>query len=185
MLDQILDISIKSVYLMLPAYVANMMPVFVKNFGIFKFLDKPIDLNKKLGKERIFGSHKTFRGFITGIVSAIAVAFFQYHVEIYDLFLSISVVDHSRWILIGFCLGSGAMIGDLVKSFFKRRAGIKPGKKFIPFDQIDYTIGALALMLIFYTPSIQMVIVILLISFVFHIAANHIGYYIGLREVKW
>jgi CDP-2,3-bis-(O-geranylgeranyl)-sn-glycerol synthase len=37
------------------------------------------------------------------------------------------------------------MAGDAVKSFLKRRAGIRPGRPWIPFDQIDFVVGELVL----------------------------------------
>src|SRR4051812_27852644 len=46
--------------------------------------------------------------------------------------------------LLGAWIGLGALSGDLVKSFAKRRRGILPGQAWIPFDQIDWLLGALA-----------------------------------------
>jgi len=37
----------------------------------------------------------------------------------------------------------GALIGDIIKSFFKRRIGKKRGQDWIPFDQIDFILGVL------------------------------------------
>jgi CDP-2,3-bis-(O-geranylgeranyl)-sn-glycerol synthase len=54
-------------------------------------------------------------------------------------------VEPGRWLSLGFLLGLGAMAGDAAKSFFKRRLGIAPGHPWIPFDQIDFQIGALLL----------------------------------------
>lgn len=46
-----------------------------------------------------------------------------------------------RGYVVGFWLGAGALGGDLIKSFFKRKAGIKEGR-YIPFDTIDWIVGA-------------------------------------------
>jgi len=37
----------------------------------------------------------------------------------------------------------GALIGDIVESFFKRRIGKVRGQDWIPFDQLDFILGAL------------------------------------------
>ncbi|KAA0006124.1 MAG: CDP-archaeol synthase, partial [Thermoplasmata archaeon] len=39
----------------------------------------------------------------------------------------------------------GALLGDIVESFFKRRVGKERGEDWIPFDQVDFLIGALIL----------------------------------------
>ena len=39
----------------------------------------------------------------------------------------------------------GALLGDIVESFFKRRAGKERGEDWIPFDQLDFLLGALFL----------------------------------------
>ena len=130
-------------YLMLPAYFANMAPVLVKDIHLFDFLAKPIDFGKKIKGKPILGSHKTFRGFIFGVIFALIIAYVQHILYRYPFFSSISFINYSNWIAVGFLLGFGALFGDSVKSFFKRRVGIKPGHRFIPWDELDYTIGSL------------------------------------------
>ena len=63
------------------------------------------------------------------------------------LFILDHMADIFAWFFIGLLLGSGALIGDAVKSFFKRKEGIKPGNRFIPWDQLDYSIGSLVLLI--------------------------------------
>ena len=117
-MDSLFMLILKSMYLMLPAYFANMAPVIVKKINIF---DYPVDFNKKFGKKPLFGKHKTFRGFIFGIVFAITIAYVQFRLAEADSFWSISILDYEKWLLIGFLMGFGALSGDLIKSFFKRR----------------------------------------------------------------
>ncbi|RMD58285.1 CDP-archaeol synthase, partial [Candidatus Woesearchaeota archaeon] len=61
---------------MLPAYVANMTPVFARI--IFPHWKSPIDFNKKIGGKRILGSHKTWRGLVCGTIAGIIIAYLQY-----------------------------------------------------------------------------------------------------------
>jgi CDP-2,3-bis-(O-geranylgeranyl)-sn-glycerol synthase len=62
-----------------------------------------------------------------------------------SFFQSVSIVDYSRVnpLILGSLLGLGAIIGDSVKSFFKRQFNVAPGSSWVPFDQIDYILGGL------------------------------------------
>lgn len=171
----------QSLYLMLPAFFANMMPVFVRNIP---FLNFPLDFNKKYKGKPILGTHKTFRGLFFGVLASLIVAFVQYDLMVYPLFESLSILDYNNWFVIGILLGFGAIFGDSFKSFFKRRFGIKEGKSFIPWDQIDYSIGALAFISILKFPGIYISIYVVIFSFLLHIFVNIIGYHLGIRSSK-
>ena len=173
---------VKCFYLMLPAYFANMAPVLVKKIDLFIF---PIDFNKKLNKKPIFGKNKTFRGFIFGIGFGMASAYFQFLLYRFPFFKSLSFFDYQYWILFGFLMGLGALAGDLIKSFFKRRLGIKPGVKFIPFDQTDFVIWALLFIMPVFDVTLKIFLVSLLLSFVLHIIVNHVSFYLKIRNEKW
>lgn len=170
-------------YFILPAYFANMAPVILKNF--FRKLAFPIDLNKKINNKPIFGINKTYRGVIFGIIFAIFITFLQYILYKNNIFFDISIVDYSNWLLLGFLLGFGAIIGDLMESFVKRRLNYPPGKPFVPFDQLDFVIGALIFVAPIVILSISKIITILLLTFVLHILINHIAFYTNVRQEKW
>ncbi len=173
---------LKCFYLMLPAYFANMAPVMVKKINFFAF---PIDFNKKLNDNPIFGKNKTFRGFIFGVVFAIAVAYIQFLLYGLEFFRNASFFGYKNWLLLGFLMGLGALSGDLAKSFFKRRLGIEPGAMFIPFDQTDFVIGAFVFIMPAFDVTIKIFVVSLLMSFVLHIIVNHASFYAGIRNEKW
>ena len=179
----ILILIAKAFYFMLPAYFSNMAPVIMKNS--FRRLAVPVDSGKRLAGKEIFGSHKTYRGIVFGIAFGILAAFFQYALYSIGFFKEISLVDYNHWAIIGFLLGAGAIAGDLVESFFKRRIGIPSGKAFIPFDQVDFVIGALVFISFYAIVQIDIAIVILAISFVLDVAVNHFSFYLGLRKEKW
>lgn len=175
---------IQSLYFFLPAYFANAMPVLGKN--ILKKFAHPIDFKKKLNGKPILGSHKTWRGVLFAVVAGTLVFYIQKLLYIYPFFQKISLVDYSQYsILLGFLMGFGAIFGDSAKSFFKRRLGIKPGGRWIPFDQLDYVVGALLFGAILYIPSWQAILIIFVASFFLHIISNHIAYYTGIKKVKW
>jgi len=170
-------------YLMLPAYFANMAPVIVKN--IFKNLAFPLDFNRTLNNKPILGKNKTFRGLTFGVIFAIIISYLQFLLYKNNIFADISLIDYSNWILIGFLMGFGAIFGDLFESFIKRRLNYEPGKSFVPWDQIDFVIGALIFIYPFIKLSINKMVTILILSFVLHIIVNHFAFYAKIRKEKW
>ena len=169
-------------YFMLPAYFANMAPVIVKRIKLFNF---PVDFGKKLDGKPILGSHKTLRGFIFGIIFAVIIAYAQFLLYQIEFFRNLSFFDYDSWLSLGFLMGFGALAGDSVKSFFKRRIEINPGAKFIPFDQIDFVLGAFALTALFFGVTLKIFAVSLLLTFALHIIVNHIAFYMKIRSEKW
>ena len=173
---------LKCFYLMLPAYFANMAPVMVKRINLFVF---PIDFNKKLNKKPVLGKNKTFRGLFFGVVFAVIVSYLQFRLYNMGFLKNISFFDYQRWFLFGLLMGFGALIGDLVKSFFKRRLGIWPGEMFVPFDQMDFVIGSLLFVMPVFRLTLWIFIISLLLSFVLHIIVNHLAFYLKIRNEKW
>ena len=100
-------------------------------------------------------------------------------------FSNISFFDYSNWIVFGLLMGFGALTGDLIKSFFKRRIGIKPGGKFIPFDQTDFVVGALVFIIPVFGFNWKIFLTSLVLSFILHIIVNHISFYLKIRNEKW
>ncbi len=178
---------LKCLYFMLPAYFANMAPVFAQKLGILKFLAKPVDAGRTFCGQPIFGANKTWRGFVVGISTAMITALMQYFLYFTPFFKKLSLLDYSQfnpWLL-GFLFGFGALFGDLVKSFFKRRFSIAPSKPWIPFDQIDFVIGALIFVSLIFCPPWQATLVVLLVTPVLHILTNQIGYLLKIKNTKW
>jgi len=89
------------------------------------------------------------------------------------------------WLDLGVRFGIGAMAGDAVKSFFKRRVGIRPGQPWIPFDQLDFIVGALALVWPVSDLSWWDVPLILTFSAGGHVVVNHAGFWLGVRQSRW
>ena len=168
-------IILNVLWFFLPAYAANSTASLFK----IKFLNKPIS-------KKIFGSHKTYSGFIVGTLFALVTGVVQRFLFNFDFFQKISFFNYlENYLLIGFLLGFGALFGDLIKSFFKRRIKIPPGKKWIPFDQIDYTLGALFFSLFIWQPSLIFVLSAVFLNLFLHIFSNHIGFWLGIRRAKW
>lgn len=168
---------IEELYFALPFYISNMTPVFVKKLNILNY-----PINKKL-----FGENKTVRGFVSAILISILFFYIQSYLFRFDFIKKISLIDYSQIniFLIGFLGGLGTIGGDLIKSFFKRRRKIKPGESWIPFDQLDFMFGALLLINPLVKLRLGSIVILFIITPILHISANHIGYYLGLRNTKW
>jgi CDP-2,3-bis-(O-geranylgeranyl)-sn-glycerol synthase len=78
-------------------------------------------------------------------------------------------------------LGLGALLGDAIESFFKRRNNVPPGESWFPFDQTDYIIGGLALWAPIAQPSLQVVLAIFGVYFGLHLLVSYIGFLMGFK----
>jgi CDP-2,3-bis-(O-geranylgeranyl)-sn-glycerol synthase len=163
---------LEAIWYFLPAYFANMAPPMFNWFGWFKGLAKPIN-------EPLFGKNKTYRG----VVAAVCVGFIVFILQKVFRIESFELFDYERAsLMIGLLLGMGAILGDLAESFLKRRIGIKSGKPFIPFDQLDFVFGGLVLSTLVFVPSIKIVLVLVVISPLFHLFANRMGYWLKITR---
>ncbi len=175
---------IKCLWFLLPAGLANMAPVLVK--GYFKKMAVPIDLNKKFKGRPVFGPNKTWRGIIFGIIFALIFFAIQKWLYQYPFFKKLSLINYNEISLFfGFLLGLGAVLGDLIKSFFKRRLGIGSGKPWIIFDQIDWMVGALIFSSLIYLPSWSIIITLLILALILHPLVNYIGFLLKMKENKF
>lgn len=173
-------------YLTLPAYVANMAPVIFAKLGLLKFLNKPVDGGKKWGKEFVFGSGKTWRGIVSAAIVGLLIAWLQAYLYQYQIFSDISLIDYPKWFLLfGPLAGLGAILGDLMKSFFKRRVGIKSGMAWPVFDQLDFIIGFFVFTYWFAWPLPEVVITVMLLTLVLHPLTNITSYLLGIKKVWW
>lgn len=175
---------LKCLYFFLPAYFANMTPSFAFKAGFLRFLEKPLDFDKKYQGFPIFGPHKTWRGLILGILVGVFVVFLQRLLYKISFFADLSFLDYQEIdvVFLGFLLSFGALAGDSASSFFKRRSEIAPGKPWIPFDQISFVIGAFLLVTPFFKMEISVWLYILFLSFFLHIIVNQIGFRLGISK---
>lgn len=182
-------IALSALWLMLPAYLSNMLPVFVGG-------GMPIDLRKTMkdGK-RILGDGKTWRALIFAPLLAAFLTFpLQWLTQNTAWGTSFGFPGWGsgwRWFVLAYLMGLGALVGDAVESFIKRRTGRDRGEKWFPWDQLDFIIGALVFGLLampghfvtLFTP--ERLLVILLLTPVLHLGVNYLGYKLGLKEVPW
>ncbi|MEM3716150.1 MAG: CDP-2,3-bis-(O-geranylgeranyl)-sn-glycerol synthase [Candidatus Bathyarchaeia archaeon] len=163
-----------ALYYIFPAYCANASPVL---FGG----GKPIDFGRKfIDGKPIFGPHKTYRGFIFGLLVGTLVGYVQE-------FIAPTYGLPAGSVLRGFSLSLGALTGDLIGSFIKRRLNLKPGAPLPVIDQLSFVIFALLFSLIIEPSSISFMgaALIIVLTAPIHILVNIIAYLLRLKETPW
>ncbi len=175
----------KLFYFYLPTGLANMSPVLFKD--TLHFLAKPVDGGATFAKQPLFGAHKTWRGLIVGTIMGGLLFIVQYGAAvIYPQTVSWTPFDITEVpVWFGFVFAAGALLGDLIKSFFKRRIAVAPGKTWFPFDQIDFLVGSTVVAMLFFDITLLMWVLIISIGIFFHILVNHIGYWLKIKDSPW
>lgn len=166
-------------YLFLPTFLANAAPIIVKNIPLLRSFKKPIS-------EKYLWKNKTYRWFIAGILFWTMVSILQYYftqfgfvdtvIEKYFEVITSLEIAIIAWFLQGFW----ALLWDAVKSFFKRKIGIKPGEPWPIFDGIDYVLWSAILFAPIFFPSIIWVIFLCCIWPIASLIAN-----IGAYIIRW
>jgi CDP-2,3-bis-(O-geranylgeranyl)-sn-glycerol synthase len=209
----------------LPAYVSNMSPLLVAK--VIPGWKAPIDGGRiaKDGKP-VLGKGKTWRGLVggtvLGAVTAVVVAWLVPGAESESFFAGwdygqggfsgppigtdVTCIDsacsapQSSWLgiaLFGAIVGCAALVGDAVKSYFKRRLGKEGGAPWVPFDQLDFVVfGLVAAFLaspLLVDGWVQgallhdwlVIATIVVLTPALHFLVNVIGYWLKLKEVPW
>ncbi len=166
---------LESLYFFLPGYIANMAPVLLR---WIPYGGKPIN-------SALFGEHKTWRGLIVAILVGGLVFWLQKWLYIMG-FQDWALIDYADFPLwFGFLQGAGVILGDLLKSYYKRKQGIKPGDPWWGWDQLDFVMGGLTFGFLVYVPKAEIVLVLLILSPILHLLVNNIGYLLKLREKRF
>ena len=163
-----------ALWFIFPAYCANAVPVI---FGG----RHPIDFGKSfLDGKPILGSHKTLRGFFSGLLVGTLVGFLQTLLSQHLLFQYDTKFQYT--VLLGFVTSLGALIGDLVESFIKRRLDLPPGGSLPIGDQLDFIAGALLFSLPVSPPSLLTTLIVLVITPPIHFLTNLSASLLGIKR---
>jgi len=141
-----LAVLLESIWLILPASVANTMPVIAAHLSWLPSLNRPLDGGKTWRGNRLLGNNKTIRGVVIGVIFGSITGYFQYLLYAFSWVQDISLISYEApltALLFGALLGLGALAGDAIESFVKRLRKFPPGAPWPPWDQIDSAIGAL------------------------------------------
>ena len=149
-----------------PSYVANAAPLV---FGG----GRPLDGGRNFIDGRpIFGAHKTVRGLVAGILAGSLVG------------LGESLVD-PRLAIAGFAISLGAVLGDLLGAFIKRRLNMTPGRLFPVVDQLDFVLGALVLSYYLLPMSWLSILIVVIVTPPIHLGTNLGAYLVGIKKTYW
>ena len=181
-------VILQAFWIVIPVYVANASAVIVGG-------GTPIDFGKSWRDgRRILGDGKTWRGLLAGTFLGMTAGFglvvgAKYLNANGYSFLGLTDFEGFPYMIpILFSLCFGALLGDIVESFFKRRIGKDRGQDWIPFDQLDFLIGALVSSFLmsellyllgltcnhwfFHTLKIWHILILLVVTPFIHISAN-------------
>ncbi|MHA1913932.1 MAG: CDP-archaeol synthase [Promethearchaeota archaeon] len=205
-----------SLLLIVPAYISNASMVITGG-------GRPIDGGKFFRDgRRILGDHKTMNGLKGPLYIGIPLSFILFLLFIllwapikdviiqastdgqYKLYNNIEIFQYYFTggefpfnflvLLVRIILASyGAVIGDLVGSFLKRRFDIKSGAPFWIVDQLDFilvsllfvTIPSFILPTVFLMPDIYIFLFLLILTPAVSIIANTVAYIVGLKNVPY
>jgi CDP-2,3-bis-(O-geranylgeranyl)-sn-glycerol synthase len=78
----------------------------------------------------------------------------------------------------------GALVGDLVESFIKRRLDLPPGSSLPIGDQLDFVAGAFLFSLTVSPPSLLMILIILVITPFIHFLTNLLAGLLGIKRKR-
>lgn len=156
-----MDVLVDAVYFFLPAYIANTLP------GIFGG-GIPLDLYQKFRNGgRLLGDGVTLRGFLVGVSGGVAVGAMM------------------GKLTLGLFLSFGALLGDALGSFIKRRLGIERGKHAPLLDQLNFVVGGLLLASLVAHIPLSYIAILLVITPFGHLAVNQLGYRLKVKKVPW
>lgn len=166
-------------YFFIPAYIANMMPVFVRKL---KFFDFPLDFGATLRGKRLFGAHKTWRGMIFGVLAGMLILYVQ-QLAYAAGFTNWALYPYTNLhVLVGAAIAFGALMGDALESTVKRQLNIRDGGRLFFWDQLDYMFGALLVTIPYWISLWQETLYALLIIFACTVLIQKIGFLLRLKD---
>ena len=170
----LLENLVQAIIFILPAYFANGSPVIgVKLLGRATPLDGGA---KAWDGRRVLGEGKTIEGLIIGLSCGTAAGMV--------LLISSSGVYRSG--LEPFILSLGAMFGDVLGSFIKRRLGLKRGQPAPGLDQLGFLVCALLFSILAYgvPPWLDPItlILLMLVTALLHLGTNFLAYLFQLKK---
>ncbi len=163
---------LQAIWMIFPAYMANGMPLLLG--GVPRHA---VDGGNHLPDgERIFGDGKSVEGFLVGVLFGVLTGLVE----------GIVVNNLTFYLLAGFLLGIGTMLGDLAGSFVKRRLKWRWGRPAPLLDQLSFLAGAILLYgLVIVWPTLSQLAVLVVATLVLHVSTNLFAFIFGIKHVPW
>lgn len=178
-LPEIIVALAQALWFVAPAWAANAFPPLVGG-------RIPLDLRATFHGKRIFGDSKTIEGTLGGLVFGLFIGWLQMLSQPEfpaDAWSDLGLFELTPFLIVLIVLG--ALAGDIIGSAVKRRANLKPGTSFWPFDQLGFIIFAL----LFAAPLLVLpfgaIVVAVLLTLFVHWFGNLLGYAMRVKKVPW
>ena len=175
-----------AIYFMLPAYVANLS-------GLAFGGGTPVEGGRECKDgRRLIGNGVTWKGFANGTILGTLVGAILGIIGTFFGDLSVltsGIIDLPVYgsfvggLSLGFLMAFGALLGDAVGSFIKRRIGLQSGEPAPIMDQLDFVVGALVLSLLVVKISWEFFFIIAILTLILHLGSNMIAYLLGIKDV--
>lgn len=180
------------IWVLLPAFSANALATIPRGYG------PPMDFGRTWPWDgrRILGPSKTWSGFlfgggigmVIGLIEAYVILLAPPNLAVVPTLAPTVLAAVPVVALIAF----GAMTGDAIGSFLKRRLGRPSGARTWLLDQFPFVLVPIILGLLLY-PALfvatfwnwEAVIWVILLTLLLHVGFNWIGYKAGLKKVPW
>ena len=124
----------------------------------------PIDFGVYLWGQRLFGDKKTIEGTFAAIILATC--------------MGVALSEP----LVGFVFAVGAMLGDLLNSFIKRRLKIPPGKYFPIMDELNFLFFPVIFAPSFFSITLLDVLVLGVLAMFLHYLYDRVALFTGFKK---
>ncbi|MBU0952843.1 MAG: CDP-2,3-bis-(O-geranylgeranyl)-sn-glycerol synthase [Nanoarchaeota archaeon] len=171
---------VEAIWIILPAYAANGLVPLARG-------KHPVDGGLLFRGKPLLGPGKTWEGWIFGtligaVIGTIQMLAFPY-VPFWISDVPLTIVPMSP--VLGAVLGFGAICGDMVSSFFKRRINLIRGAAAPVLDQDNFIVGSLVFVALVVLVKLEWAILLLIITPLVHWAACYIGYKLKVKQTPW
>ncbi len=192
MLIPILASALAVLWILLPAYIANALATLPGGRG------PPMDFGKTSSRDgqRILGSSKSWSGFLVagfgaipfGLIEAWVILLAPPNLKLVPEFAPTVLAAVPVVALLTF----GAMAGDLLGSFIKRRLKRTSGARTLLLDQLPFVVVPIALGLVLdpglFVPTFvswEAVLWVVVYTLGLHAGFNWVGFKLGVKKVPW
>lgn len=179
----VFEVVVVAFWAMLPAYVPN-------NVAVLAGGGAPIDGGRTWRGRRLLGDGKTWRGTAAGVAGGglLALALNAVNPSAGDV-LAVALPEFPLAVVVA--MPAGAMGGDILASFLKRRTGRERGAAFPGLDQLDFVVMSLVFSLVAAptwtteTFTLRVLAVVVVLTPLLHLSTNAGAYLLGLKDEPW